>query len=299
MSGRGKSQKSLALIDALSLIYAEIHPASVRAGSYQLFIKKLISEMSKANTNAVGTLLVYAREQGLIPWEFVVDETRQAERIATWNNPKEIIEVAVRQYRKDYWATQSVRVEVFSEKGTIRGTLAPVLNKYGVTLRVLHDYGSATMLHDIAEETAENDKPLIILYCGDHDPSGLHMSEIDLPRRLKRYEGRAKIVRVALNDSDVTPNTDLPWFKVESKVKDPRYQWFRKRYGRRCWEVDALSPVILRERVEAEILARLDIDAWNHAVKIERAEIESMGSILSNWQSISMHANKYSPDAAG
>ena len=63
--------------------------------------------------------------------------------MASWDNPEQIIETAVAQYRKDYWAMQPRRVEVWSEKGTIRGTVAPILKKYGVTFRVLHGYPNA------------------------------------------------------------------------------------------------------------------------------------------------------------
>lgn len=298
MSGRGKAKRTRALIDAAIRILEEIQPTSIRSVCYHLFVAGLIPNMSVKYTSMVSKQLVWAREQGHLPWEHVVDETREAERIATWDNPKEIIEAAVRQYRKDYWATQPEWIEVWSEKGTIRGTLAPVLNKYGVTFRVMHGYGSATSVHGIAEETAESDKGLTVLYVGDWDPSGMNMSEVDLPRRMERYNGDADIVRVALNDDDVAPGTDLPSFESKSKSNDPRYKWFLQNYGRRCWELDALSPVVLRERVEAEILARLDMEAWNHAVEVEAAETESMSSILSNWQSISRPVMKYPPEGA-
>ena len=36
--------------------------------------------MSKAETNKVSMQLVWAREQNIIPWEWIVDETREAER---------------------------------------------------------------------------------------------------------------------------------------------------------------------------------------------------------------------------
>lgn len=292
--GRGKAQKSMEIIHVSKTILEEIQPASVRAVCYRLFILKLIPSMSRANTNKVGNQLVWAREQGIIDWAWIVDETREAERISTWDNPHQIIKAAVSGYRKNYWATQPNWVEIWSEKGTVRGTLAPVLNKYGVTFRVQHGYGSATSIHGIAEETAESDKPLVILYVGDHDPSGLHMSEIDLPGRLKRYGGEAIIVRVALDENDVADDTELPSFEAETKIGDPRYKWFTENYGSRCWELDALSPVTLRARVEAEILSLLDVDAWDHAIDVERAEVESMSCILNNWQSISKPAHKYS-----
>ena len=292
--GRGKSQASLELVAAAIRILEEIQPATVRAVCYRLFIEKLIPSMAKANTDKVSKQLVYAREHGLLPWAWVVDETREAERISTWDNPEQIIAAAVNGYRKDYWAMQPEWVEVWSEKGTIRGTLAPVLKKYGVTFRVMHGYGSATSLHGIANETAANDKNLTVLYVGDWDPSGMQMSEIDLPDRLQRYGGAATIKRVALDKCDVLDDTKLPFFEALDKNKDPRYQWFIERYGNRCWEVDALSPVVLRQRVEDEILSLLDEDAWAHAVGIEKAETDSMKSIMGAWKSISGPASKYS-----
>lgn len=294
LKGRGKSKNSLALIDAAIKILEEIHPASVRAVCYRLFVAKLIPSMAKTNTDKVSKQLVWARENGQLPWARVVDETREAERVASWNSPEEIISTAVAQYRKDYWAMQPKWVEVWSEKGTIRGTLAPVLKKYGVTFRVMHGYGSATSIHGIAKETTNNDKPLTVLYIGDWDPSGMQMSEIDLPDRLQRYGGAATIKRVALDSCDVLYDTALPFFEALDKSKDPRYQWFTTHYGNRCWEVDALSPVVLRQRVEDEILSLLEVDAWEHAVGIERAETESMKSIFGTWKSISRQAAKYS-----
>ena len=295
--GRGKAKASLNLIDAMVRILKEIHPATVRAVCYRLFILKLISSMSRANTNKVGKQLVWAREQGIINWAWIVDETREAEKISSWDNPEEIISTAVNQYRKNYWTDQPNWVEVWSEKGTVRGTLAPVLKKYGVTFRVMHGYGSATSIHGIAEETARSNKPLVVLYVGDHDPSGLQMSEIDLPGRLKRYGGSATIIRVALDANDVADGTELPSFEADSKIGDPRYKWFAENYGSRCWELDALSPVVLRQRVDDEILSLLDIDLWAHSVRIEAAEVESMSGILSHWQSISKPAHKYSTGA--
>jgi hypothetical protein len=296
VSGRGKAAKTLALIDAAIKILNEIQPATVRAVCYQLFVKRLIESMSKNCTNAVSRQLVWAREQGLLPWEYVVDETREAERVSTWDNPDEIIRAAVNGYRRDYWQEQPERIEVFSEKGTVRGTLAPVLQKYGVTLRVMHGYGSATSMYDIAGESRGSEKPLTILYVGDWDPSGMHMSEVDLPSRLSRYQGMATIKRIALTAADVSPA--LPSFDVETKKNDPRYRWFVQRYGARCWELDAMSPVVLRERVEMEICAHLDLDAWEHATKVEAAEVESMHEFLTAWNNKSRPASKYPPGSA-
>src|SRR5688500_1024754 len=105
--GRGKSRKSLDLIRAAFRILSEIHPASVRAVCYRLFNEKLIDSMEKGCTNAVGAQLTYAREKGIIPWEWIVDGTREIEQPATWDDPGQLLRAAARQYRQDWWKQQS------------------------------------------------------------------------------------------------------------------------------------------------------------------------------------------------
>lgn len=295
--GRGRSKASIQLVEAAVTILTEIQPASVRAVCYRLFTLGLIADMSKGSTDKVSKQLVWAREQGLVDWNWIVDETREAERISTWANPDEIINTAVDSYRRNYWQDQSNRVEIWSEKGTVRGTLAPVLREYGVTFRVMHGYGSATSLHSAALDSVESDKPLTIFYSGDWDPSGMHMSVVDIPARLERYGGRLTIKRIALRADDVAPGTSIPHFDANTKSKDPRYRWFAERYGARCWELDALSPVILRKRAETAIRSLIDLDRWDHAIRVEAAERESMSTFLETWnKTISLPASEYLDD---
>lgn len=298
--GRGKSQKSLTLVDAAAAILQEIQPATVRAVCYRLFTAGLIPNMGKNPTGAVSKQLVWARENGHIDWAWIVDETREAERIAAWDSPDEVIDCAVRQYRRDNWRDQPHWIEVWSEKGTVRGTLAPVLKKYGITLRVMHGFGSASALHDIATETVGSEKPLTILYVGDFDPSGMEMSERDIPSRITRYQGQATIRRIALTVDDVREtdchgNPVLPYFDAATKKSDSRHKWFVARYGSKCWELDAMSPAILRARLESAVLAMMDIDTWNRALMTERAEINALNQYVAGLKrSISSLAAKYS-----
>ena len=176
----------------------------------------------------------------------------------------------------------------------MRGTLAPVLHEYGVTFRVMHGFASSTALHQVAEETQRSSKPLMVFYVGDWDPSGLHMSAVDIPARLARYSGNAHLLRLALDSEDLS---DLPSFLAATKRGDPRYSWFTARYGTRCWELDALSPVTLRNRVERSIAERIDWQAWERAAIAERAECDSLRSILGSWPGISRQGSKYSERA--
>ena len=279
MSGRGRSQRSKDIIVASYEILEEIKPATVRAVCYKLFVRRLIDSMAKSETNKISRLLRLAREYDEIPWEWIVDETREAERVSVWNNPQAYARAVVKSYRRDYWSQQPTLIEVWSEKGTVRGTLAPVLDKYGVTFRVMHGYGSATSVHQIAEETAE--EKIRGLYVGDWDPSGLHMSEADLPRRLDEYGADVDLVRVALIKDDT--NSGLPHFAAEEKRSDPRYQWFVRHHGQRCFELDALDPNELRDRVERAIRSQIDFESWDRCKAVERAEVQSLVEVMKSW----------------
>lgn len=294
--GRGKAQKTWALISAAYTILHEIQPATVRAVCYRLFTTGHLTSMARSETNKVSVQLTWAREHGVIPWEWIVDETRAPEHVDAWEDPAAFIKTVQRSYRRNRWTDQPERIEVWSEKGTVRGTLAPVLDGYGVTFRVMHGYGSATAVHDAAADSMQGHKLLRVLYVGDWDCSGLHMSGVDLPNRITEYGGRVDIIRLALTAADCTDV--LPSFSADTKSGDPRYRWFVQRYGQRCWELDALSPVVLRQRVEDAILARLDRDAWQRADVAESAEKESLKSILDAWPSISMQGQKYEPGVA-
>jgi hypothetical protein len=281
----------LTLVERTREILAEIHPATVRAVCYRLFTAGLIASMAKTHTNRVSSQLTWAREQGIIPWRWVVDETREAERAQTWRDPEAFIEAARRSYRRDRWAYQAVTVELWSEKGTVRGMLAPVLEDYGVTFRVSHGYASATMVKEAADESASDDREFIVLYVGDWDPSGLHMSEEDLPARLEEYGGSVELTRIALTAHDIT-NGGLPSFDVETKTGDTRFRWYVERYGRRCWELDALNPNILRRRVADAIASYIDMAVWTRCALGEQAEQQSLRQVLGQWATICGQATK-------
>jgi hypothetical protein len=278
---RGRGRRTAQIVVAAAEILREIQPATVRAVCYRLFVADLILNMGKSSTNSVSRLLTKAREDGEIPWEWIVDESREAEGAGRWNNPDELIDCWVRGYRKDYWQDQDYRVEVWSEKGTVRGTLGPVLDEYGVTFRVMHGYASATVVNDIADLSNGSDKPLVALYVGDWDPSGKHMSDVDLPRRLIEYGADLTLRRIALCREDLR---GLPNFDVETKRQDPRYRWFKRVIRTKCYELDAMSPPELRARVAFSIRAHIDKAKWDSARATEAVEIESMRAFHESWQ---------------
>ena len=145
----------------------------------------------------------------------------------------------------------------------------------------MHGFASSTTAHEIAAESTYSEQPLQVFYVGDRDPSGCYMSEVDLPERLERYGADLSLRRLALTAEDVRYG-DLPDYPA--KATDTRHRWYVQRFGRRAWELDALSPVILRRRVEDAIRSLIDMEAWERAERVEAAERASLEDVLGQWK---------------
>jgi hypothetical protein len=278
--GRGMAQRSLNLIEAMYAAAEAAQPITGRGIGYKLFTRGLIPSMETKEMQRVYRLLKEARERDIIPWEWIVDETRSLERVSTWDNPEQYARCVARSYRRDFWSQQPIRCEVWSEKGTVRGVLQPVLDQYAVGFRVMHGFSGATTIYDAAQD--DDGRQLIVLYVGDYDPSGMFMSEEDLPTRLSEYGGdHIELERIALTREHTR---DLPSFPATDKHKDPRYRWFRANYGDRCWELDAMDPNDLRDCVEQAIDELIEPVAWDRCEVVNRAEQQSLQTILEKWR---------------
>ena len=295
--GRGKAQKTIALIAAMYDIAKAMQPITGRGVGYKLFVAKLIPSMSTKDMKVVYRLLKLAREEGTIPWEWIVDETREIERVPSWDDPEHYLKASARDYRRDFWKQQPVRLLVISEKGTVRGLLKPILDQYGVGFLPVHGFNSATNVHELCEDYDGRD--LIILYVGDYDPSGLCMSEVDLPKRFANpvYGGdHIEIKRIALTRDDVR-DPALISFPASDKKGDTRYKWFDKNYGDRCWELDAMNPNDLRARVEEAIKEHIEPIAWARCEVTFKAEMENMQKFFASYKK--PRTKRYRPISGG
>jgi hypothetical protein len=281
---RGKAPATLLLEQTILDIVEERAPITVRGICYALFVRKLIPSMEVNQTQRISRITTAMREDETLDWTKIVDDSRMVERAKTWDDPDSIIRIAVKNYRRDNWQDQPTIVEVWSEKGTVQGVLKPVLDELGVAFRVMKGFGSFTRVKEAAVDSngdLARKQQTVALYVGDWDPSGMYMSEFDLPTRLARYGGQVQLKRIAILKAD---HARLPHFGARTKAADARYRWFIGKYGRRCWELDAMDPNALRNRVRKAIESYIDRTSWNRAIEIEAVEVESMNDFHKAWQ---------------
>lgn len=86
----------------------------------------------------------------------------------------------------------------------------------------------------------------IVLYLGDHDPSGEDMVR-DIETRLKEFGVlRLTVEKVALTTAQVRRYNPPP---NPAKLTDPRAKGYIAEHGAQSWEVDALPPNVLTQLI--------------------------------------------------
>jgi hypothetical protein len=280
--------KTRRILDVSIEILEERQPCGIRHVCYQLFNEhRLIPSMHKRETNRVSGILTRARERGEIPWGWIVDNRRQFKQSPQWGDAEHFLDSVLPQFRTDWWQDQPERVVVISEKEGAVGVLMPVLLRYGVMFALFSGYGSATSIKDLATLSAADRRPLTVLYVGDHDPSGRHMSDVDLAGRANSdpYGGRVAVERVAVT-ADQIADLGLPTFPASDKAADARYEWFVGAHGGACCELDTMNPNLLRALVEEAISAHVEPVAWERAMRAEWAQQASIRDLFASWPGV-------------
>jgi len=181
-------------------------------------------------------------------------------------------------YRRDFWHSQNVYIEIWVEKDALRSVFAPITRKYDVPLMVAKGYSSLTFLHEAAENIKHNQgkgKRVFIYQFGDHDPSGVNAGE-KIREALSILCDGITYERVALTPSQIA-KFNLP--TRPTKNTDTRAKGFNDEQS--C-ELDALPPDILRELITNCIERHIDPNALSRHNNIEAVELETLNHYQQN-----------------
>ena len=249
-----KHAKTIRLIETAIEILSEHNPMTVRQVYYQLVSRQVIKN-NRCQYQAVSKALVYARQQGYIPWNWLEDRLRKPREVQMWSNLAGFAETCRKSYRRDVWPTQPRYLEVWLEKDALSGIFEEALQKYGVTLNVGRGYDGWDSIHNAATRFANRDG-VAILYFGDFDPSGEDMVK-SLRKRLGSLGSNPNIVKCALTIEDID-RYSLP--SDFTKRTDTRSAAFVEKFGDLAVELDALPVEVLRDRLVAEVESHMDLD---------------------------------------
>jgi hypothetical protein len=204
---------------------------------------------------------------------------------SSWSGLDDFSNTVKAAYRKDLWRVQEHYVEVVCEKDAMAGIIEPITDEYDVYLNIIRGQVSETAVWRVAEVLKQIKKPIYIYYLGDHDPFGLFIED-SFKKKLREFLGRDfSWKRLAVTKRDLASNK-LIGFKPKRKSKGgknlPKGFWkpYVDEYGDRCIEVDALSPVVIRNRLSKAIENHIDQEAWRRLKKIEEMERDTVAKTL-------------------
>lgn len=239
---------------------------------YQMVSRDIIPNTTKSYNN-LGTAISTGRERGLIDWDHLTDRLRE---LTTWQTHEDVpsaIQEVAQYFRLDKWKTQPYRPEVWVEKDALSDIVRRACMRLQVPYLVCRGYGSASALWQAGRRMIDyrrDGQTPIIFHLGDHDPSGLQMTD-DNSNRVnlfgspidaseKAYRARCKVVRLALNMEQIEQYEPPP---NPAKETDSRWEWYNETTGLTdSWELDALEPSVIEQIITDAVLGIRDEKKW-------------------------------------
>lgn len=237
--------------------------------------------LTKGDFDKAEGLIRECRKKGLLPLDIVAEDGARAteNQVGAPDNetPEEYAESLhqvyitdayetalseVRRYiPKVFWDNQDYYIEMLVEKVDLKNLFKSICREFYIPItnsRGWSDLNSRAAMMRRFEHWESQGKDCILLYCGDHDPGGLHISD-SLRSNMREIEeavgwspGKLTIDRFGLNHDFITDN-NLSWVEnLETssgqRLDSPRHKDHRKpyvqgylrQYGARKVEANAL-----------------------------------------------------------
>jgi hypothetical protein len=252
---------------------------------YQLVSRDIIPNKQPEYAK-LSNLLKKGRMAGVIDWDAIEDRIRVPKLPYYVFGIDDAIDDTINYYRLDRMEGQKKYIEVWVEKDALSNVLSRVTEQYHIRLIVSRGYNSVTAIYDaykrIKRNLATDKESALILYLGDHDPSGLDMVRDVQDRisfmlkKLPEHMRNFKVKQIALTDAQIKKYNPPP---NPAKMTDPRSQWYLEKYGDTSWEVDALKPDVLHKLLEKEIKKNIDFETFQNVLYREEMDKKKLESI--------------------
>lgn len=291
---RNFTAESLKLITQANAIIEEYTAQrfvlTLRQLYYQMVARDILRNTVQ-NYKRLGSILNDARYAGLVDWAAMEDRTRGARSGSHWDTPAAIIKSAAYSYAIDKWKGQDYRPELWVEKEALASIVQRAAEENDCPYLSCRGYMSASEMYEAAQRIRHRrnlDQETVIIYLGDHDPSGLDMSDGDIPKRFQIFMDKygmdaVEIRRVALNWDQIEEYNPPP---NPAKETDSRFGRYQELYGDESWELDALEPNVLLALINDTIEEIRNDLMWQEAVEREEAERAVLNQASERWPQV-------------
>ena len=256
-------------------IIGQMKPMTVRQAFYQATVRGIVDKTER-DYDKVQTDLVQMRRAGVLPYDWLADNTRWQRKPRTFSSVEHALQETARLYRKALWDDADCYVEIWLEKDALAGVVLPVTALYDVPLMVARGYASLSFLHVAAELIATLDVPVFIYHLGDFDPSGVNAGEkIEETIIAMAPDAEIHFERVAVTTEQIA-DWNLP--TRPTKPSDSR----SKGFGKISVELDAIDPDRLRGLVREVIEQHLPPRQFKILKAAEQSELALIRRLTSD-----------------
>ena len=119
----------------------------------------------------------------------------------------------------------------------------------------------------------------VILYLGDHDPSGIDMTR-DIRERMFLFGAEVEVKRIALTEAQIKKYNPPP---NPTKLTDARAASYINKFGYECWELDALEPSVITSLIQEEVCSLVDFELFENVQLHEEIDKHNMQKIIDNY----------------
>lgn len=251
---------------------------------YYQFVARGIIPNNEREYKKLGDAVSDGRVAGLIDWDRITDRMRQIERLPCWDGPADIVDACARQFRIDKWERQPYYVECWIEKDALVGVIEPICRELEIPYMACRGYMSISSIWEAGYKRFKPElargKDCLLLYMGDHDPSGIDMTR-DIQDRMDRFAGSGvEVKRLALHYEQVQTFNPPP---NPTKLTDSRAAGYLKDFGETCWELDALDPEYISNLVAEAVMAVRDDNEWDAAMLEQQSHRNNLLNISKYW----------------
>ena len=281
-------KESLDLISAcnatIEQYQAEHYVLTLRQIFYQLVSQELVENTEK-QYNRVGRIVGEGRECGLIDWDAIEDRSRNLAELDSWDGPRFIIQDCANWFQFDPWDGQPYHVEIWVEKEALAGVVERTADRLGCSSMACKGYNSKSEMQAAGRRyrAISRRQDVVVVYLGDHDPSGVDMAR-DISVRLERYaKGPIKVHRAALTSAQIHEHNLPPLY---TKKGDSRSAAYLAKYGEGSWELDALNPKTLDGIITDAVEQYLDRDLFDKRIAETEKGRRQLRTVEANWDAI-------------
>jgi hypothetical protein len=215
----------------------------------------------------VTDALTWLRDKGVVPWSWIIDETRT---LHEWQHAPSVataVKDAVGWARINPWPGEPPLLLV--ESRSLGGVLRSMTADYLCSIAATNGQVGGFLHTQIVPILRDNDRP--VLYLGDWDHQG-HQIEANTRRVLEREAGRElDWTRVAITQEQIAERGLTPVWKTDNR--------YRPALDHEAWEAEALGQSTIR-RLVSDVLDDLLPEPLEDVLEREHVQRDRLAALL-------------------